>query len=113
MPANHWRLRDAKTQFCQAVSAALAGEPQHISRRGKPTVAALSEESFEACKRSGQAATPAIAYRRGPSAAPAGNDSTDLRIAATALSHGLQVATRNVRHFAATGVGVVDPFEQG
>lgn len=58
MPANHWRLQDAKTQFSQVVRAALAGEPQHITRHGKPTVVVLSEEAFEAYKRSGQAAAP-------------------------------------------------------
>jgi predicted nucleic acid-binding protein len=35
----------------------------------------------------------------------------DSLIAATALLHGLTVATRNVRDFAKTGVKVVDPFE--
>ena len=33
----------------------------------------------------------------------------DLLIAATALEHGLTVATRNVRHFQPTGVPVLDP----
>jgi toxin FitB len=37
--------------------------------------------------------------------------SPDLLIAATALRHGLTVATRNVRDFAPTGVPVVDPWE--
>ncbi|ULQ47532.1 type II toxin-antitoxin system VapC family toxin [Flagellatimonas centrodinii] len=40
-----------------------------------------------------------------------GHSSTDLMIAATAMTHGLQVATRNVRHFTPTGVGVVNPFD--
>jgi predicted nucleic acid-binding protein len=35
----------------------------------------------------------------------------DSMIAATALEHGLTVATRNVRDFEETGVRVVDPFE--
>jgi hypothetical protein len=39
------------------------------------------------------------------------NDSADLLIAATAITHGLQVATRNIRHFAPTGVEVINPFE--
>jgi len=34
----------------------------------------------------------------------------DSMIAATALEHGLTVATRNVRDFEETGVRVVDPF---
>lgn len=38
-----------------------------------------------------------------------GHESADLLIAATALEHGLTVVTRNVRHFEATGVPVLDP----
>jgi predicted nucleic acid-binding protein len=36
---------------------------------------------------------------------------TDGLIAATALEHGMSVMTRNSRHFAATGVEVVDPWQ--
>ena len=36
----------------------------------------------------------------------------DLLIAATALEHGLTVVTRNVRHFAPTGVAVLDPSDR-
>jgi toxin FitB len=39
-----------------------------------------------------------------------GNDGADLLIAATALSHGATVVTRNVKHFAPTGVRVFNPF---
>ena len=39
-----------------------------------------------------------------------GHDSADLLIAATALEHGLTVATRNIRHFQPAGVPVIDPF---
>ncbi len=35
----------------------------------------------------------------------------DSMIAATALAHGLTVATRNTRDFAKTGVRIVNPFE--
>jgi predicted nucleic acid-binding protein len=55
--------------------------------------------------------TPAIARRWGILSARVGNDGTDLLIAATALTHRLTVATRNVRHFASTGVGVINPFD--
>lgn len=55
--------------------------------------------------------TPAIARRWGSLSAQHGNDGADLLIAATALVHGLQIATRNVRHFAPLGVGIVNPFE--
>ena len=40
-----------------------------------------------------------------------GHDGADLLIAATALSHGSTVVTRNVKHFAPTGVRVFNPFE--
>lgn len=36
---------------------------------------------------------------------------TDGLIAATALRHGLHVMTRNTRHFAATGVLLIDPWK--
>jgi predicted nucleic acid-binding protein len=36
---------------------------------------------------------------------------TDGLIAATALRHGHQVATRNVNHFAATGAAILNPWE--
>ena len=50
----------------------------------------------------------ATARRWGQLVAAIGNESSDLLIAATALEHGLTVATRNVRHFEPTGVPVVD-----
>lgn len=48
------------------------------------------------------------ARRWGQLSAALGHDSIDLLIAATALEHGLAVATRNVRHFEPTGVAVID-----
>ncbi len=53
-----------------------------------------------------------VARRWGNLSAKLGNDGADILIAATALTHGLTVATRNVRHFAPTGVSVVNPFER-
>lgn len=50
----------------------------------------------------------ATARRWGQLSAALGNESADLLIAATALEHGLTVATRNVRHFEPTGVPVLD-----
>lgn len=52
-----------------------------------------------------------IARRWGRISAHVGNKNLDLGIAATALEHGLTVATRNVAHFAPTGAAVVNPFE--
>jgi predicted nucleic acid-binding protein len=50
------------------------------------------------------------ALRWGRLAARLGNKGLDLAIAATALEHGLTVATRNVSHFTPAGVAVFDPF---
>ena len=55
--------------------------------------------------------TATIARRWGRLSAQLGHDGADVLIAATALSHGLKVATRNVRHFAPTGVEVINPFD--
>ena len=51
------------------------------------------------------------ARRWGQLSAKLGHDGADLLIAATALTHGLTVVTRNVKHFAPTGVAVFNPFE--
>ena len=53
----------------------------------------------------------AVASRWGRLSASIGNESVDLLIAATALEHGLIVATRNVRHFKPTGVRIINPFD--
>jgi toxin FitB len=52
-----------------------------------------------------------IARRGGRLSAQIGNNGIDLAIAATALEHGLTIATRNVSDFAATGAALLDPFE--
>ena len=50
------------------------------------------------------------ALRWGRLAARLGHAGVDLAIAATALEHGLTVVTRNVAHFAPTGVPTLNPF---
>jgi predicted nucleic acid-binding protein len=52
----------------------------------------------------------AVARRWGRLAAQIGHAGLDLAIAATALEHGLRVATRNLSDFAPTGVATLDPF---
>jgi predicted nucleic acid-binding protein len=54
--------------------------------------------------------TPSVARHWGRLSAQIGHESADLLIAATALSHGLTVVTRNTAHFAPTGVGLINPF---
>jgi toxin FitB len=54
--------------------------------------------------------TTDIARRWGRLSVMIGNSDADVMIAATALEHGLTVATRNVRHFVPMGVPVENPF---
>jgi toxin FitB len=51
-----------------------------------------------------------IARRWGRLSQRVGNKGLDLAVAATALEHGLTVATRNISDFEPTGVSVLDPF---
>ena len=44
---NRWALQDAKNRFSAVVDAALAGEPQQVTRRGKPAVVVLSVKQYE------------------------------------------------------------------
>ncbi len=41
-----WTLQDAKNRFSAVVEAALAGQPQEVSRRGKPAVVVLSAADY-------------------------------------------------------------------
>jgi len=52
MHKSQWQLQTAKAQFSELVEAALRGEPQRITRRGKDAVMVVSEESFLALKQS-------------------------------------------------------------
>ena len=45
-----WNLETAKSRFSALVADALAGRPQHVSRRGKPAVVILSEADYSALK---------------------------------------------------------------
>jgi antitoxin Phd len=42
-----WSLQDAKNRFSTVVDAALAGEPQLVTRHGKPAVVVVAAETFE------------------------------------------------------------------
>lgn len=56
------------------------------------------------------AITPGIARRWGRLSVQLGHDGADVLIAATALTHGLTVISRNVNYFEPTGVAVFNPF---
>ena len=42
-----WQLQDAKNRFSAVVDAALAGEPQEVTRRGKPVVVVVAIEEYQ------------------------------------------------------------------
>ncbi len=41
-----WNLQDAKNRFSAVVASAIAGTPQHVTRRGKPAVVVLSASDY-------------------------------------------------------------------
>ena len=42
-----WALQDAKNKFSALVNAALAGDPQRVTRRGQPAVVVLATDEYE------------------------------------------------------------------
>ena len=46
-----WSLQDAKNKFSALVNAAVAGEPQHVNRRGLPAVVVLSADEYDRLRR--------------------------------------------------------------
>jgi antitoxin Phd len=58
MNGSTWRLQDAKNQFSKVVEAALHGEPQHVTRRGRAAVVVLAAELYERFEKSQAIATP-------------------------------------------------------
>ena len=55
-----WPLQDAKDNFGALVNAALAGEPQRVTRRGRPAVVVLAAREYERLRRLEQADAPTL-----------------------------------------------------
>ena len=53
-----WQLQDAKNRFSAVVNAALAGEPQQVTRRGEPVVVVVSVEEYERLRKGKPDDTP-------------------------------------------------------
>ena len=53
-----WPLQDAKNKFSAVVDAALAGEPQRVTRRGHPAVVVLAVEEYDRLCRLERASAP-------------------------------------------------------
>ena len=55
---NEWPLQDARNKLSAVVNAAVAGDPQRVTRRGKPAVVVLSVEEYERLCRLEKAKAP-------------------------------------------------------
>lgn len=42
-----WQLQEAKNRLSALVDAAISGEPQQVTRRGKPAVVVIAAEDYE------------------------------------------------------------------
>lgn len=61
MPGPSWSLQDAKNRFSAVVDAALSGEPQLVTRHGRPAVVVVAAETFQRLHRLDRAAAPSFA----------------------------------------------------
>ena len=68
-----WTLQDAKARFSALVDAALAGEPQEVTRRGRPAVVVVGAEDWARMKGEGRAS----GFAAHLAAIPTGDDETD------------------------------------
>ena len=53
-----WPLQDTKSKFSELVNAAIAGEPQQVTHRGKPVVIVVAVEEYERLCQLEKAAAP-------------------------------------------------------
>ena len=53
-----WQLQEAKNRFSALVDAAVSGEPQKVTRRGKPAVVIIASEDYERLRRLEKASLP-------------------------------------------------------
>ena len=65
-----WPLQDAKNKFSAVVNAALEGEPQHVTRRGRPAVVVIAVKDYERLRRAEKAGAPGL--RSAPPVHPQG-----------------------------------------
>ncbi len=58
MGSESWQLQDAKNQFSKVVAAALHGEPQHVTRRGREVVVVVAADEYLRLEKSKAAVMP-------------------------------------------------------
>ena len=56
-----WSLQDAKNRFSAVVEAAMRGDPQRVTRRGKPAVVVVAEGEYERLRHVEKAKAPTFA----------------------------------------------------
>ena len=56
-----WQLKEAKNRFSAVVEAAVAGDPQRVTKRGKPAVVVLAVGEYERLRRLHKATAPSLA----------------------------------------------------
>ena len=56
-----WPLYEAKNRFSAVVDAAEAGEPQRVTRRGKPVAVGIAVEEYERLSRMDKVTAPSFA----------------------------------------------------
>lgn len=56
-----WSLQDAKDRFSAVIDAAMAGEPQLVTRHGKRAVVVVAAEEFERLRRLDRVGAPTFA----------------------------------------------------
>ena len=53
-----WPLHDAKNRFSALVDAALSGDPQRVTRRGRPAVVVVAVDEYERLRQAEKAGAP-------------------------------------------------------
>ena len=53
-----WPIQGAKNKFSALVNAALAGEPQCVTRRGRPAVVVIAAAEYERLRQAEKAGAP-------------------------------------------------------
>ena len=77
-----WAIQDAKNKFSALVNAALAGEPQRVTRWGQPAVIVIAVEDYERLCQAEQAGAPDFIEHPPPTPQAPDDDAFDIPIRA-------------------------------
>ena len=85
-----WQLQDAKNRFSALVEAALSGEPQEVTRRGKPVVVVFSYDEYQRLQTERDEKTPS--FRDLLLAIPKGSDDDGFELPERTRDHSERAA---------------------